>query len=168
MRLLAGASVAAVLICAVPAWPQSATPASARDALVGTWRLVSFEDVENGKTVHRYGEKPLGLFIYTPDGHVAIQIANPDKPACAIPAPRDVTKLPYCTPEQARALLEAYVAYWGTYTVDASAGMVVHHVQSDARNTYIGTDQPRPFTLKGDRLVIGDGKTWTRVLERVR
>jgi hypothetical protein len=168
MRLLAGAAVANLLISAAPAWSQSATPASARDALVGTWRLVSFEDVENGKKVHRYGEKPLGLFIYTPDGHVAIQIANPEKPACALPAPRDATKLPYCTPEQSRALLEGYAAYWGTYTVDANAGVVVHHVQSDARNTYIGTDQPRPFRLEGDRLVIGDGKTWTRVLERVR
>ena len=68
---------------------------------------------------------------------------------------------------QARALLEGYAAYWGTYTVDANAGVVVHHVQRDARNTYIGTDQPRPFKLEGDRLVIGDGKTWTRVLERV-
>ena len=168
MRLLAGAAVAAVLISAVPAWPQTARPAPVRDALVGTWRLVSFEDVENGKTIHRYGEKPLGLFIYTRDGHVAIQIANPDKPACAIPIPGDKTTLPSCTPEQARALLEGYVAYWGTYTVDASAGVVVHHVQSDARNTYTGTDQPRPFKLEGDRLVIGDGKTWTRVLERVR
>jgi hypothetical protein len=168
MRLLGGAAVASVLISAVPAWCQSAAPAPARDALVGTWRLVSFEDVENGKKVHRYGEKPLGLFIYTPDGHVAIQIANPQKPACAIPAPRDTTKLSYCTPEQALRLLESYAAYWGTYTVDADAGVVVHHVQSDARNTYIGTDQPRPFKLEGDRLVIGDGKTWTRVLERVR
>jgi len=168
MRLLAGAAVAGLLISAVPAWPQSATTASARDALVGTWRLVSFEDVENGKTVHRYGERPLGLFIYTADGHVAIQIARPDQAACAIPAPRDATTLPACTPEQARARLEGYVAYWGTYTVDASAGVVVHHVQSDVRNTYTGTDQPRPFTLNGDRLVIGDGKTWTRVLERVR
>ena len=49
MRLLAGAAVASVLISAAPAWAQSATPASSRDALVGTWRLVSFEDVENGK-----------------------------------------------------------------------------------------------------------------------
>jgi hypothetical protein len=157
-----------MLFSAVPASPQSATPAPARDALVGTWRLISFEDVENGKKVYRYGEKPLGLFIYTADGHVAIQIANPDRPACAIPLPRDTTKLPPCTPEQARELLDRSVAYWGTYTVDARAGVVVHHVQSDARNTYTGTDQPRPFTLEGDRLVIGDGKTWTRVLERVR
>ena len=76
--------------------------------------------------------------IHTPDGHVAIQIAHPEKPA------------------------------WGTSTVDASAGVVVHHVQSDARSTCIGTDQPWPFKLEGDRLVIGDSKTWTRVLERGR
>jgi hypothetical protein len=169
MRLLVvGAAVAGVIISGAPARAQSAAPASIRDALVGTWRLVSFEDVENGQVVHRYGEKPLGLFIYTLDGHVAIQIANPSKPACAIPAPRDKTELPYCTPEQARALLAGYAAYWGTYTVDANAGVVVHHVKSDARNTYIGTDQRRPFKLEGDRLVIGDGKTWTRVLQRVR
>lgn len=64
--------------------------------------------------------------------------------------------------------LERYAPYWGTYTVDANAGVVVHHVQSDARNTHIGTDQPRPFKLEVDRLVIGDGRTLTRVLERVR
>jgi hypothetical protein len=168
MRLLTGAAFAGALISAVSAWPQSATPASAHDALIGTWRLVAFEDVETGKKVHPYGEKPLGLFVYTADGHVAIQIANPDRPACAIPGSRDTTKIPYCTPQQALKLLESSVAYWGTYTVDTNAGVVVHRVRSDARNTYTGTDQPRPFKLEGDRLVIGDGRTWTRVLERVR
>jgi hypothetical protein len=52
--------------------------------------------------------------------------------------------------------------------VDVAAGVVVHHVQSDSANGYAGTDQPRPFRFEGDRLVIGDRKTWTRVLERVR
>ncbi len=32
---------------------------------------------------------------------------------------------------------------------------------------YTNTDQPRPFILKGDTLIIGDQKTWKRVLERV-
>jgi hypothetical protein len=59
------------------------------------------------------------------------------------------------------------VAYWGTYTIDAAAGVVIHHVQSGISGGYAGTDQRRPFRLEGDRLVIGDGKTWTRVLERV-
>ena len=49
-----------------------------------------------------------------------------------------------------------------------AAGVVVHHVKSDLGIGYTGTDQRRPFRLDGDRLVLGDGKTWTRVLERVR
>ena len=103
--------------------------------LVGTWRLVSFEDVENGQTVRRFGDKPLGIFIYTADGHVAIQIANPANPVCVAPGKKS-----------------------GPGRKD----------DSDISGGYAGSDQRRPFRLEGDRLVIGDGKTWTRVLERVR
>ncbi len=103
-------------------------------SLVGTWRLVSFEDVENGQAVHLFGDKPVGLFVYTADGHVAIQIANPANPTCVAatkknrPGAAAERELPVCSAEQARALLEGYVAYWGTYTVDAAAGVVVHHL----------------------------------------
>ncbi len=141
--------------------------------LVGTWRLVAFEDIESGQTVHRFGDKPLGLFVYTADGHVAIQIANPANPACVAPGKKlgpgrkDNLPVPACNPEQMQALLDGYVAYWGTYTVDVAAGVVIHHVKSDISNGYAGTDQRRPFRLVGDRLEIGDGKTWSRVLERV-
>jgi hypothetical protein len=61
-----------------------------------------------------------------------------------------------------------YVAYWGTYKVDEAAGVLIQHIESDVSNGYAGTEQRRPFHLVGDRLVIGDGKTWTRVLERAR
>lgn len=141
--------------------------------LVGTWRLISFEDVEDGKVIHRFGDKPIGLFVYTADGHVIIHIANPANPACLAPGKKsgagkkDDIALPACTPEQAQALLDGTVAYWGTYSVEIKAGVVTHHVLSDLANGYAGTAQPRPFRLDGDRLVIGDGKTWTRVLERV-
>ena len=143
--------------------------------LVGTWRLVRFEDVENaagardpqGETVHRHGEKPLVLFIYTADGYVAIQIANPANPTCVFKVD-DHLDVPVCTPEQREALVSGYIAYWGTYTVAMAAGVVVHQVKSDLGIGYTGTNQRRPFRLDGDRLVLGDGKTWTRVLERVR
>lgn len=152
----------------------SAADSNAPTGLVGTWRVVSFEDVENGQTFRRFGDKPLGLFVYTADGQVAIQIANPANPVCVSPGKKfgpgrkDDSTVPACTPAQMQALADGYVAYWGTYTVDAAAGVVIHHVKSDLSNGYAGTDQRRPFRLEGDRLVIGDGKTWTRVLERVR
>ena len=158
--------------------PVAATAPSANAAspaaLVGTWRLVSFEDVEDGKIIRRFGERPMGLFVYTADGHVSIQISNPANPACIAPAKKsgpgkkDDLALPACNPKQMRALLDGTVTYWGTYTVDLGAGVVTHNVLSDVSNGYAGTVQPRPFRLNGDRLVIGDGKTWTRILERVR
>lgn len=77
-----------------------------------------------------------------------------------------VATLPVCSPDQMRILLDGTVAYWGTYSVDAAAGEVIHHVTADLSNGYIATDQRRPFRLSGDRLEIGDGKTWTRVLQR--
>lgn len=149
---------------------QKAPPAG----IVGTWRLVAFEDVEDGKVIRRFGDKPNGLFVYTADGHVIIHIANPANPNCIAPSKKtgpgkkDELALPECSPEQMRVLLDGTVAYWGTYRVDAAAGEVIHVVKADLSNGYIGTDQHRPFRLEGDRLVIGDGKTWTRVLERVR
>jgi lipocalin-like protein len=149
--------------------------ANAADApaptLVGTWRLVSAEDVEGGRTIHRYGDKPIGLFVYTADGHVSIQIANSANPVCVAPGKTSAPGregVPPCSPEQMQALLNGYTAYWGTYTVDAAAGVVIHHVECDLRYGLAGTDQRRLFRLECDRLVIGDGKTYTRVLERVR
>lgn len=148
------------------------TAAAPKD-LVGTWRLVSFEDVEDGKVIRPFGEKPVGLFVYTDDGHIIIQIANPANPACYAPGKTsgrgkmDDRALSACSPEQMQELLDNSVAYWGSYSVDMAAGIVTHKVHSDLSNGYAGTDQPRPFKLSGNRLVIGDGKTWTRVLERV-
>ena len=153
---------------------ESMLPGGPSKGIVGTWRLVTFEDVENGKVIRRFGDKPNGLFVYTADGHVIIHIANPANPICIAPSKKsgpdkkDDLTLPECSPEQVRTLLDGTVAYWGTYRVDAATGEVVHSVEADLSNGYIGTDQRRPFRLTGDQLVIGDGKTWTRVLDRVR
>ncbi|MFZ3339449.1 MAG: lipocalin-like domain-containing protein [Terriglobales bacterium] len=137
------------------------------DALLGTWRLVELADLDkDGKWQHRYGEHPRGYFVYDPTGHVHIQImkvpALPPFPEARL----DVGKLP--TPEHALAAYSAYAAYFGTYTVDADKHVVTHHVEGSLSPDFTGTDQPRPFKLEGDRLEIGDGKTWRRVLERVR
>ena len=142
-------------------------PTKEAHALVGTWRLVEFADLgEDGKWVYWYGEHPLGYFVYDATGHVQVQIMR--SPALK-PFPEsnfDAGKMP--SPEHALAAYTGYVAYFGTYTVDAKKHVVTIHVEGSLAPDYIDTDQTRPFKLEGDRLEITDGKTWRRVLERVR
>jgi hypothetical protein len=144
----------------------TAKPSGELPALIGTWRLVEFADLgDDGKWVHRFGGHPKGYVVYDGTGHVHIQIM---KVPPLLPFPEANTHRTPPTAEHALAAFNAYVAYFGTYTVDAEKHIVTHHVEGSLSPDYTDTDQPRPFRLKGDRLEIGDGKTWRRVLERVR
>jgi hypothetical protein len=136
-------------------------------ALIGTWRLVEFADLDNdGKWQYRFGEHPRGYFVYDATGHVHIQIMKVP-PLVPFPEANIVDgKLP--SAEHALAAYSAYVAYFGTYAVDAKRHVVTHHVEGSLAPEFTDTDQSRPFKLEDDRLEIGDGKTWRRVLERVR
>ena len=95
--------------------------------------------------------------------HIQVMKVPPLKPFPE--ANSDTDKLP--TPEHALAAFTAYLAYFGTYTVDTKKHVVTHHVEGSLSPDYTDTDQPRPYKLEGDRLEIGDGKSWRRVLERV-
>ena len=146
----------------------SLAPDSVPKHLIGTWKLVAFEDRKdehnpNSEWIYPYGKNPMGYFVYDNTGHVMIQIMKTPPPARF--ASGDDEKP---TAEEVKAAFTGYVAYFGTYTVDAAKNVVIHHVEGSLKPSYIGTDQPRPFILAGDHLIIGDDKTWRRVLERVK
>jgi len=142
-------------------------PAQEAHALIGTWRLLDFADLDkDGKWQHRFGEHPRGYSVYDATGHVHIQIMKVP-PLAPFPEAKVSVGTPP-SPELALAAYSAYVAYFGAYTVDAEKCVVTHHVEGSLAPEFTDTDQPRPFKLEGDRLEIGDGKTWRRVLERVR
>src|SRR5271168_2023193 len=52
-----------------------------REQLVGAWTLMSFveRDIETGVENHPFGEHPLGLILYTPDGYVSAQLQRPER-----------------------------------------------------------------------------------------
>ena len=138
------------------------------DSLIGTWRWVEFADLDkDGKWQHRYGEPPRGYLVYDASGHMHVQIMKVP-PLTPFPEANILAdKMP--TAEHALAAYSAYVAYFGTYSVsvDGERQVVTHHVEGSLAPDFTDTDQSRPFKLEGDRLEIGDGKTWRRVLERV-
>ena len=78
------------------------------------------------------------------------------------------------TPAEKHALYDAYVAYFGTYTLDREQGVVIHHVEADLADVFIGKDESRPFVLRDDTLILAphwqvNGETWhgIRVFTRV-
>lgn len=131
--------------------------------LVGTWRLIEYTDFDSttGKKSYPYGEHPKGYFTYTKSGIVNLNISA-EKPIIVSADSEYVKQF------SLGVLLDNACGYFGTYTIDDKKSVVTHHVKGGSVLSYIGTDQPRHFILKGDTLLIGDPefKKGKRVLVR--
>lgn len=136
------------------------SPESPQKQLVGTWRLISAEDRNSPSdpwVPYTFGNPPSGYFIYDATGHASIQImTTPPQKISSDPPPAD----------EALAIYNNYIAYYGTYTVD-QANITVQ-VEGAWDPTQVGTAQARPYELSGDTLIIGDQVTYKRTLKRVK
>jgi hypothetical protein len=125
---------------------------------VGAWRLVSIEGVPPGLPGNHY-DRPTGLIIYSASGHISAQlIAKADrKPFAAFNKGRISA-----TTEDKAAAFDSYVAYYGTYTVDAKAGTVTHHLEGSLIPGREGINNVRWFEFRGDDrfllIPVEDGK----------
>jgi len=117
------------------------------DAMIGTWRVVEFADLDKDrKWQYRFGENPRGYFVYDVTGHVHIQIMKVP-PLPPFPEAKLTDGKPP-SPEHALAAYTAYVAYFGTYKVDAEKRVVTHHVEGSLAPDFTDTHQPRPSNWK--------------------
>ena len=138
--------------------------------LVGSWRLVSYEDRDaTGNAVHPYGDAPAGRLTYDATGHMAVQVMKTPPPEVT---GDDADRF---TVEQKVALFDGYAAYFGRYEVDRRRKIVTHLPEAHLSRLYIGRREERHYELTGDRLVLSEtwtqgGKTWSgvRVFERIR
>lgn len=131
--------------------------------LAGTWRLVEFADLDPATSLwtYSYGKNPKGYFTYTKNGIVNLNISSdtPLKFSKDSAKNYNINLLTWTDSNSA--------GYFGTYSVDLKRSIVTHHVKGGSLPWYIDTDQERPFSIKGDTLIIGDNKTWKRVLVKV-
>ena len=100
---------------------------------VGTWQLVSYSAVaSSGATFYPMGPNARGRIIYDAGGRMAVQLGDPGRAAFASGDPGAATD------SEVRAAFDGYLAYFGTYTVDAGRGAVVHHLERSLESGGLG------------------------------
>ena len=148
LTLVVAAALASLAACAAVA--TRAEPE--RAALVGTWELVSrFDRTADGRTSVEpsLGGDPVALLIYDRAGHVATQLMRRDRTGAAPAAPAT----PSSDPNNSGAV-GGYDAYFGTYTIDTTAGTVTHRLRGALVPSDVGRVLTRRFHIRGDTLTI--------------
>jgi hypothetical protein len=120
----------------------------ASNPLVGTWRLVSWENrsVGDGEVSHPLGKDAVGYIMYGRDGYMSVAIMRPDRARFAA---GDL--LGGSAEEMARAA-ETYVSYCGRY--EFRGDTVVHRVELSLFPDWVGIEQERLVEVEGDRLTL--------------
>jgi hypothetical protein len=113
--------------------------------LVGAWRLVSIEGNPPGRT--GVYDRPTGLLLYDPSGRMSVQIVVKADRKPFAPYAKGLLS---ATSEEKAAAFDSYAAYFGTYTTDAKAGSVTHHLEDNLVPGRRGTDNVRWFEFQGD------------------
>jgi hypothetical protein len=138
---------ATAVVCA------GASPAAAKDRLVGVWRLERYVDeIEGHAPVYQLGEQPIGMMIFTADHHISINFMRNPVAAESTSAYDENA----CNPSW-------YCSQFGTYTVDKSNGTFTIQVTGSNIPAFMSAPQVRPFAFKDGKLVIAgeyeaDGK----------
>jgi hypothetical protein len=119
----------------------------ARGALVGAWRLVSWENrAADGQITYPMGTDAVGRLLYTADGRFSVTISRRGRAGFA------AGDLLSGTPEEKARAVEAFVAYAGRYSFHGDR--VVHHVELSLFPNWVGSDQQRWVELAEDRLTL--------------
>jgi lipocalin-like protein len=120
----------------------------ASNPLIGTWRLVSWENrsVDGQEVSYPLGKDATGYIMYNQDGYMFVAIMAPHRLRFASDDLLSATK-----EEEAQAE-ETYVSYCGRY--DFLGDRVVHHVEMSLFPNWIGGDQERLVDLRGNRVTL--------------
>jgi hypothetical protein len=138
------ASAAALAGIAVFLSPGVAGAQALKDQIVGSWRLVSIYNEENGAKHQNFGDKPVGLLMFDRSGNVITFLSKPDLPKFA-----SANRLKGSDKEY-RDIMQGIVAGFGTYTVQGDA-VAIKWIASTYPNR-IGTTEKRMYKVAGNEL----------------
>jgi len=140
---------------AILAFPMNSKPEDLAP-FVGSWKLLSYElRLASGEVLKPLGDRPVGRILYLENGQMSAQAMVSGADLSTAPDPADATA------EEAERAWRNYIGYWGTYTVDAAAGVVIHTVEGAWFPNWVNRAQVRRYRFSGDELILeADSPAW--------
>jgi Lipocalin-like domain len=108
-------------------------------ALIGTWKLISWQVVVDGRPQDLFGSRPKGYLILTQAGRSMALTTAQDRTAGESDAAR-------------AGLHKTMLAYTGRYRVEGDEFITI--VDASWNEAWNGTEQRRKFRIEDDRLII--------------
>lgn len=142
---LASKTISITLLSATTFISPIAVAQSIKD-LVGTWQLVSVDNVEGGKRTPVFGENPKGIYVLTSDNHFIYLFSKAELPKFS-----SNSRLAG-TPEDNKAVVQGTLASFGTYTVNEADKLLIFKVESSTFPNWNGETQKRPYKLTSNEL----------------
>src|SRR5262245_13928787 len=124
---------------AAPGAQQKPDAAAAKKQLVGSYKLVSYVTYDE-KGTERPTNYIVGQISYDAAGRMSAQLMARDRPTAGRGA-SDAERV---------AAMSGYVAYFGHYEIDATRGVVTHHVEGSIGQGMVGQGMPRWFEFSPD------------------
>ena len=137
--------------------------ANLASAILGIWKLKSREDVDDTGQIQIdpfFGRDPLGIICFGPS-HFSAQFMKRNRSDQENEPPRVQTKTN-------TAAVNGYDAYFGTYSVDESAGTLTTYLEGSISPANIGNVYVRNVRVVNDELIVqlpttaADGTAVTR------
>ena len=119
---------------------------SLKEQLVGTWTLVSSDQVRpDGTKLRQFGSDPKGINVFDANGRFFVMIASADN--------LQIASIGSKTNSDEDGLIVESIAYYGTYTVNEDVTVISLHLDASTFPNQDGTDQKRTITsLTADEL----------------
>jgi hypothetical protein len=121
---------------------------SLKEQLIGTWTLVSSDQVRpDGSKLEQFGVNPKGINVFDTNGRFFVMVASADESKIASNNPNKTNS------EEGGGLVPKSIAYYGTYTVNEAEKVVMLHLDASTFPNLVGTDQKKIITsLTADEL----------------
>ncbi len=118
---------------------------SLKEQIVGSWRLVSIYNEENGTKHFNFGDKPIGMLVFDRSGNVVQFLSKSEVPKFAVANRLKGTDAEY------RAAMQSIIAGFGSYAVDGDT-VTISWLASSYPNR-AGTQEKRTYKITGDNMV---------------